>query len=157
MNPSTMLAIFDSRPPSSRKEGRHQGHIHWLVWTKVTLDGTSFSFSFLIPADRDTRPNRRPWFTYPTNSAGTILCGKGSSVAKRKGGICSSGKNLPAQKVRVSGREPRKKEVRCQVVVSAEENHSCPVYWAAPGGPGFLAQARDCFVCHAYVLIASGH
>ena len=74
---STMLAIFDSRPPSSRKEGRHQGQIHWSVCIKVTLTGTSFSFSSLIPADRDSRPNRRLLFTYPTNSAGTILCGKG--------------------------------------------------------------------------------
>ncbi len=43
---STMLAIFDSLPPSLRKEGRHQGQIHWLVCTKVTsgLAGTPFSF-----------------------------------------------------------------------------------------------------------------
>ena len=148
---STMLAIFDSRPPSSRKEGRHQGQVHWLVCTQSP--GLAHPSASHLRYQLTEIPD--PIGDYCLHTRQTVQAlscvGKGPLGAKRKGGICSSGKTLPARKVRVSG-------VRCQVVVSAEENHSCPVYWAAPGGPGSRAKARDCFCFDMlYVLMASGH
>ena len=143
---STMLAIFDSRPPSSRKEGRHQGQVHWLVCTQSP--GLAHPSASHLRYQLTEIPD--PIGDYCLHTQQTVQAlscvGKVPLGAKRKGGICSSGKTLPARKVQGSG-------VRCQVVVSAEENHSCPVYWAAPGGPGSRAKARDCFCLPCFMCL----
>jgi hypothetical protein len=143
---STMLAIFDSRPPSSRKEGRHQGQVHWLVCTQSP--GLAHPSASHLRYQLTEIPD--PIGDYCLHTRQTVQAlscvGKVPLGAKRKGGICSSGKTLPARKVQGSG-------VRCQVVVSAEENHSCPVYWAAPGGPGSRAKARDCFCLPCFMCL----